>query len=85
MIEASDPRGWWLRPLYIFHLTVVLRLIERFLLRGADDFAMIGTYCRNFGDASAFGEMLRAEGLQVTFKRHFFGCATSVSGVKPAS
>ena len=83
LIEASDPRGWWLRPLYLFHLKVVLRLVERVFLQGADDFAMIGTYCTNFGDASAFGEMLRSEGMDVTFKRHFFGCATSVSGSKP--
>jgi demethylmenaquinone methyltransferase/2-methoxy-6-polyprenyl-1,4-benzoquinol methylase len=83
MIEASDPKGWWLRPLYLLHLKVVLPLIERTLLRGAEDFSMIGTYCSNFGDASEFAEMLRGEGLKVQFRRHFFGCATSVSGVKP--
>jgi demethylmenaquinone methyltransferase/2-methoxy-6-polyprenyl-1,4-benzoquinol methylase len=83
MIEASDPRGWWLRPLYLFHLKAVLPLVERLLLRGAEDFAMIGTYCTNFGDASSFAELLRSEGLEVRFQRHFFGCATSVSGRKP--
>jgi demethylmenaquinone methyltransferase/2-methoxy-6-polyprenyl-1,4-benzoquinol methylase len=35
MIEASDPKGWWLRPLYLLHLKVVLPLVERILLRGA--------------------------------------------------
>ncbi len=44
MIEASDPKGWWLRPLYLFHLRAVLPLIERIFLRGAQDFMMIGTY-----------------------------------------
>jgi ubiquinone/menaquinone biosynthesis C-methylase UbiE len=83
MIEASDPRGWWLRPLYLLHLKFVLPLVERVLLRGAEDFSMIGTYCTNFRDASGFAEMLRAEGLEVRFRRHFFGCATSVSGTKP--
>ncbi|HEY5721906.1 MAG TPA: class I SAM-dependent methyltransferase [Allosphingosinicella sp.] len=83
LIEASDPKGWWLRPLYLFHLRKVLPLVERFLLKGAQDFSMIGTYSMNFGDASAFGEMLRAQGLEVRFRRHFFGCATSVSGTKP--
>lgn len=82
MIEASDPKGWWLRPLYLLHLKVVLPFVERTLLRGADDFSMIGTYCTNFGDASAFAEMLRHEGLEVRYHRHFFGCATSVSGRK---
>ncbi len=83
MIEASDPKGWWLRPLYLFHLKTVLPLIERVLLRGAQDFAMIGTYSTNFGDASGIAAMLRAEGLEVEFKKYFFGCATGVVGRKP--
>lgn len=58
-------------------------LIERLFLRGAQDFAMIGTYSTNFGDASDFGDMLRAEGLEVEFRPFFFGCATAVSGRKP--
>jgi len=83
LIEASDPKGWILRPLYLFHLKVVLRLVERIFLAGAQDFTMIGTYSTNFGDALAFGEMLREEGLEVEFKRCFFGCATLVAGRKP--
>ena len=82
LIEASDPKGWWFRPLYLFHLKAVLPLVERLFLRGAQDFSMIGTYSTNFGDASGLAEMLRAEGLDVRFRKHFFGCATSVSGVK---
>ena len=84
LIEASEPQGWWLRGLYMFYLTRLLPLVERFLLRGAQDFAMIGTYCTNFRDAGGFADMARAAGLDVTFRRHFFGCATSVSGRRPA-
>ena len=82
-IEASDPKGWWLRPLYRFHLRVVLPLIERVLLRGAQDFAMIGTYSTNFGDARSFVAMLNEAGLQAEFRRVFFGCATLAVGTKP--
>ena len=82
-IEASDPRGWVLRPLYMFHLSVILPMIERVFLRGAQDFAMIGKYASAFSDASAFADDLRCEGMDVTFRRHFFGCATSVSGQRP--
>lgn len=82
MIEASDPRGWPLRFLYLLYLRTVLPLIERFLLRGAQDFAMIATYGANFGDASGMAAALREQGLDVRFRRHFFGCATSVSGRK---
>ena len=83
LIEASDPKGWWLRPLYLFHLKVVLPMVERLFLRGAQDFAMIGGYSTAFGDAGAFADMLRAEGLEVTFRRYFFGCATGVAGRRP--
>lgn len=83
LIEASEPQGWWLRGLYMAYLTRLLPMVERFLLRGAQDFAMIGTYCTNFRDAAAFAEMLRDAGLEVRFRRHFFGCATSVSGRRP--
>jgi demethylmenaquinone methyltransferase/2-methoxy-6-polyprenyl-1,4-benzoquinol methylase len=82
-VEASDPEGWWLRPAYLFHLKVVLPLVERLLLRGAQDFAMIGTYCANFRDARGFAERLEAEGLEVSFRRLFFGCASAVCGHKP--
>lgn len=84
MIEASDPKGWWLRPLYLLHLLIVLPLVERLFLRGARDFAMIGTYSMNFGDAAGMADLLRAQGLEVSFRRYFFGCATGVAGRKPA-
>jgi demethylmenaquinone methyltransferase/2-methoxy-6-polyprenyl-1,4-benzoquinol methylase len=83
-IEASDPKGWSLRPLYRLHLRAILPAIERTLLRGAQDFSMIGEYTTAFQDASQFGRMLEAEGLGVRFRRYFFGCATGVSGTKPA-
>jgi demethylmenaquinone methyltransferase/2-methoxy-6-polyprenyl-1,4-benzoquinol methylase len=84
MIEASDPRGWWLRPLYLFHLRTVLPLVERTLLRGAQDFAMIGTYSSNFGNAAELASMLRGHGLEVAYTKYFFGCATGVAGRRPA-
>lgn len=82
-IEASDPKGWLLRPLYLFHLKFVLPLIELILLRGAQDFAMIGTYSTQFGDARDFTAMLEAEGLHAEFRKAFFGCATIACGSKP--
>lgn len=83
LIDASDPKGWVFRPLYRFYLDKVLPRIEQFFLRGAKDFSMIGAYTRNFGDCSAMAEALRAEGLDVSLRKHFFGCATSVAGTKP--
>ncbi len=44
---------------------------------------MIGTYSLNFGDAAGMAELLRAKGLEVAFKRYFFGCATGVPATMP--
>ena len=82
-IEASDARGWVFGPVYRMYLGTVLPVVERVLLRGAQDFAMIGQYTRNFGDASKFAEMLRDEGMEPRYQQYFFGCASGVSGQKP--
>jgi len=83
LIEASDPKSWKLRPFYRFYLDNLLPKIERFFLQGANDFSMIGTYTKNYEDSSHFAEALRANGLIVSYQKHFFGCATSVAGHKP--
>jgi len=83
LIEASDPKGWALRPIYRIYLDKVLPMVERYFLRGANDFSMIGTYTRNFGDSTQMANALVDAGLSVELKKHFFGCATSVAGMKP--
>lgn len=85
LIEASDPKGWALRPIYRIYLDKVLPMVERYFLRGANDFSMIGTYTRNFGDSSQMANALIEAGLSVEIRKHFFGCATSVAGMKPIS
>jgi ubiquinone/menaquinone biosynthesis C-methylase UbiE len=82
-IEASDPAGWIFRPLYNTYLRTVLPLIERLFLKGAQDFAMLGVYAAAFQDCSHFSNCCRELGLQCEMKKHFFGCATGVSGRKP--
>ncbi len=80
LIEASDPVGWWLRPAYRFHMAVILPIIERWLLRGAQDFAMIAVYSKNFGNARAMAQALRDAGLTAEYRSYFFGCASGVTG-----
>ena len=62
----------------------VLPLVERYVMRGAQDFSMIGIYTRTFVDCRPFAACLRAEGLEVRDRRYFFGTATGVTGRKPA-
>ena len=81
-IEASDPSGWAFRPLYRFHMTGVLPMVERLFLQGAQEFTMIGQYTANFGNARNFAAELEAAGLQTDYHEYFFGCASGVSGRK---
>lgn len=83
-IEASDPKGWALRPFYRLHLMGVLPTVEKLFLQGAQDFSMIGQYTHHFGNAAGFAEMLQAAGLEADYRPYFFGCASGVSGRKPA-
>jgi demethylmenaquinone methyltransferase/2-methoxy-6-polyprenyl-1,4-benzoquinol methylase len=83
LIEASDPKGWVLHGLYRLYLDRVLPLVERAVLKGAQDFAMIGVYTRNFGDCRFLAQCLADEGLDVELQSFFFGCATAVVGRKP--
>lgn len=83
LIEASDPKGWIFRPLYRAYLGGLLPLVERLFLQGAQDFSMIGTYTAAFGNCRHMEAALREAGLKVTYRKHFFGCATSVAGTKP--
>ncbi len=80
LVEAADPKGWALRPLYRFYLDRVLPLIEKLFLRGAQDFAMLGIYTHTFGDCRRLADLMRAEGLEVEARPLFFGCAMLVSG-----
>ncbi len=83
LIEASNPRGWFLYPLYRLYLSGVLPQIERWFLRGAEDFAMFAQYTKSFENCAGFAEALRAQGLEVAQANHIFGAATSVQGRKP--
>ncbi|SMX37314.1 class I SAM-dependent methyltransferase [Octadecabacter ascidiaceicola] len=85
LLEASDPKGWIGRPLFRFYMDHVIPLVEKLFLKGAEDFSMVGPYSKRFGDCESFAQAMRDVGLEVTYHRHFFGCATSVSGRKPVA
>ncbi len=80
LIEACDPVGWSLRPLYRFYLDGVLPQVERLFLRGAQDFMMLGAYTRNFGTGDSVATALEAAGLSVTVTRYVGGSAVRFSG-----
>ncbi|WP_170478945.1 class I SAM-dependent methyltransferase [Ruegeria arenilitoris] len=83
LIETTDPVEWHLRPLYRIYLDSVLPQVERYFLNGAQDFAMIGTYTRNFGKGSSVLNALQAAGLEIKVKFFVGGSAVRFAGFKP--
>lgn len=83
MIEISLPPNRWLRALYLFHLDRVIPLIGRLFSGNPANYRMLGVYTRRFGSARLIEQKLRTWGLEVSYRSHFFGCASSVAGKKP--
>lgn len=82
LIEISSAKGWILGPLYRFYLTKIIPIIGRLFLGDPDSYKMLGIYTEAFGNCERFADFLKDTGLSVTYKDHFFGCASSVSGFK---
>lgn len=79
-IEVSQPRGWIFEGLYMFYLRRVMPVIERVFLRYSYGFSMIAVYVARFGDAGRFAHHLGQRGLEVRYRKYFFGCASGVAG-----
>lgn len=82
LVEATDPEGWRLRPLYRLHLDLVLPFVERLFLKGAQDFSMLGAYTKNFRRGETAAAALREVGLEVAVRPLFFGTAILLHGRK---
>ncbi|HZF28034.1 MAG TPA: class I SAM-dependent methyltransferase [Gammaproteobacteria bacterium] len=84
LIEVSEPKGWFLRPLYMFYLRGCMPVIERLFLGYSYGFAMIGVYVASFGDCGRLQRHLEERGLRCEATKHFYGCASGLVGFKPA-
>jgi demethylmenaquinone methyltransferase/2-methoxy-6-polyprenyl-1,4-benzoquinol methylase len=83
-VEISVPPARFLRLFYFFYLNHVVPWIGRLFLGNPTNYRMLGVYTREFGSCRYFAECLRQQGLQVKEVSYFFGCATGVTGSKPA-
>lgn len=82
-VEISEPNHLLSIP-YTFYLKVIIPIIG-FLFMGNDNsYRFLGKYCSNFKNSRVFHQFLQEEGLEVSYNSFFKGCATGVSGNKPA-
>lgn len=82
-VEISVPSNGCLRFAYMFYVKHVIPLLGRVLLGNPANYRLLGVYTEAFGDCNGFVRSLRRAGLEATFVRYFFGCATGVIGRKP--
>ncbi|MFJ4165316.1 class I SAM-dependent methyltransferase [Microbacterium sp. NPDC089698] len=80
-IDVTEPTCGALRIAYLAYLRWIVPLAGVLLLSETTEYRMLHRYLEGFGDGSRAVEAFRAQpGLQVEVRRHFFGCATSISG-----
>ena len=80
-IDVTEPGCRALRFLYRTHLRWIVPLAGILLLSNPTEYRMLHRYLAGFGDGSRAVEAFRSEaGLRVEVRRHFFGCAMSISG-----
>ncbi|MGY8767750.1 MAG: class I SAM-dependent methyltransferase [Pirellulales bacterium] len=84
LIEISVPQNPLLKVFYMFYLNHVIPLIGKLFLGDPNNYKLLGTYTQHFQNAQTMGQHLEAAGLIVQYQSHFFGCATSLVGKKPA-
>lgn len=84
-LEISTPTFRPLRALYMFYLHRLIPHVGRSCLGNPDNYRMLGVYTQAFENVGAFADALRSMGLSVRCRRHFFGCATAVSGARPSN
>ncbi|WP_407541039.1 class I SAM-dependent methyltransferase [Deinococcus radiomollis] len=82
--EVSVPDRWWLRAPYLWYLRRVIPHLGRLLLGNPENYRMLGVYTHSFGSCAHARPAFEAAGLQVTPHTYFFGCATGLSGTRPA-
>lgn len=80
-IDVTEPACRALRIAYLAYLRWIVPLAGILLLSDPTEYRMLHRYLEGFGDGSRAVEAFQAEpGLHVEVRRHFFGCATSISG-----
>jgi demethylmenaquinone methyltransferase/2-methoxy-6-polyprenyl-1,4-benzoquinol methylase len=83
-LEISTAQGWWLGRVFRWYVSSVIPVIGKLCLGDIECYKMLGRYTEAFVSCERAGDLFREAGLTTHFRSHFHGCATSLSGRKPA-
>ena len=83
LIEMSEPRGWALRPVFMWYLKRVVPVLGKLLLGNPHNYRMLGVYTERFQGCGPVVEVMRGAGFDAGLVSYFHGCATGVVARKP--
>jgi ubiquinone/menaquinone biosynthesis methyltransferase len=83
LIEMSEPRGWALRPVFMWYLKSIVPILGRALLGNPQNYRMLGVYTERFQGCEPVVGVMRAAGFDAGLVSYFHGCATGVVARKP--
>lgn len=81
-IEISVPPNRMLRFFYKLYLCKIIPVLGRLFLGNPSDYKMLWIYTLNFENCKKALHIFERNGLKVTYKSYFFGCATGLVGYK---
>ena len=81
-IEISVPPNKILRFFYKLYLSKIIPVLGRVFLANSSDYRMLWVYTENFKNCKEAKRIFESNGLNVTYKSYFFGCATGLIGYK---
>jgi demethylmenaquinone methyltransferase/2-methoxy-6-polyprenyl-1,4-benzoquinol methylase len=84
-IEMSEPKGWALRPVFMWYLKRVVPVLGWLLLGNPANYRMLGVYTERFQGCAPVVESLRGVGFDAELVTYFHNCATGVLARKPAA
>jgi demethylmenaquinone methyltransferase/2-methoxy-6-polyprenyl-1,4-benzoquinol methylase len=84
-VEVSVPSNQFLKKPYMFYLKRIIPLVGRLLRGNPSNYRYLGIYSERFGNCRRVMPLLANEGLVAEYHDYFMGCATGVSGHKPAA
>lgn len=82
-IEMSEPRGWVLRPLFMWYLKKIVPIVGRLLLGNPANYRMLGVYTERFQGCAPIVNVMREAGFEAELVSYFHGCATGIVAKKP--
>lgn len=85
LLEISSARDWRLGWLYRWYVSKLIPQIGRLLLGDIECYRMLGVYTQAFGSCERVAPLFSAAGLSVSVRPHFFGCASTLVGKRPAA